>query len=765
MSVGTLTLRWPGILIGLLFMVVVLTACSDSTESTPTINGGSGAWEEYEAFCSEAAQTELDDNEDYTNGEVATFYAGLVERMESIDPPAEIADWHYRVLSGWEAVTMLFDAEPEDEIADPIMLFLDTEILSLFGAVEEAFDEMPADVRERLAAAGCGETDPADSQKSTGEGESDARQPDAASGSAKTDREALVALYNATDGENWSNNTNWLSDVPLDEWEGILVDYYTGRVVWLHLGENALSGEIPAELGSLSNLEQLHLDENALSGEIPAELGSLSNLAWLLLGDNALSGEIPAELGSLSNLAWLLLDSNELSGEIPAELGSLSNLVRLDLARNQLSGEIPEELGSLSNLVGLDLEDNALSGEIPAELGNLPNLQRLDLARNQLSGEIPVELGKIPNPKLDGNQLSGRILRPNGTNPQYAWDGSTIRVSWDAVEGADSYTVYHDYFRDDSCELGSDGSPSRCEELATNVVDTSYVHADPASGENYYWVVSCNSDGCSDIDSRFPAHPIDSDPVEAEPVADSSTATPRDTPTPAPNSTPTGAPTPTPIPTPTDTPTPTPSPTPTPIPVPKSPTNVRYALDGSTIRVSWDPVAGADSYTVYHYDVFPDCRVGRDGRPSFCEELATDVVDTSYVHADPASGENYYWVVACNRGGCSDVDSENPAAPIEAKPTRPTNVRYALDGSTIRVSWDPVAGADSYTVYHDDVFPDVCLLGRDGSPSFCEELATDVVDTSYVHADPDSVKNYYWVVACNRGGCSDIDSENPAKPE
>ena len=87
MSVGNLTLRWSGILMGILFMAVVLTACGDdSAESTSTINGDSGAWEEYEAFCSEAAQEELDDNEDYSNGEVSTFYAELVER-DGIDRP------------------------------------------------------------------------------------------------------------------------------------------------------------------------------------------------------------------------------------------------------------------------------------------------------------------------------------------------------------------------------------------------------------------------------------------------------------------------------------------------------------------------------------------------------------------------------------------------------------------------------------------------------------------------------------------------------
>ena len=178
-----------------------------------------------------------------------------------------------------------------------------------------------------------------------------ATAPPAASGSVETDREALVALYNATNGENWTLNEKWLSDAPLGEWEGVTTDD-DGRVTRLQFRNNKLSGEIPAELGSLSNLEWLSLrGNNKLSGEIPAELGSLSNLTYLDIShNNKLSGEIPAELGSLSNLERLLLGGNELSGEIPAELGSLSNLEILRLYGNELSGEIPAELGSLSNL-------------------------------------------------------------------------------------------------------------------------------------------------------------------------------------------------------------------------------------------------------------------------------------------------------------------------------------------------------------------------------------------------------------------------------
>ena len=122
--------------------------------------------------------------------------------------------------------------------------------------------------------------------------------------SAETDREALVAFYNATDGENWDESNSWLSDAPLGEWEGVTTDN-DGRVIRLILSGYRLIGEIPAELGSLSNLTILYLSGNELSGEIPAELGSLSNLVGLNLSGNQLSGEIPAELGSLSNLGYL----------------------------------------------------------------------------------------------------------------------------------------------------------------------------------------------------------------------------------------------------------------------------------------------------------------------------------------------------------------------------------------------------------------------------------------------------------------------------
>ena len=225
------------------------------------------------------------------------------------------------------------------------------------------------------------------------------------------DREALVALYNATDGPNWVDNHNWLSDAPIHEWSGVGVDEY-GRVTNLYLGGRQMTGELPPELGSLDSLREIRLGTNSLSGGIPEELGNLTSLTHLHLDTNWLSGEIPPELGNLTNLTELLLYGNQLSGEIPPELGDLSRLTALDLGYNQLSGGIPPELGRLTNLTVLHLDGNHLSGEVPAELGNLSSLTWLQLENNRLSGEIPSSLGSLSNLQslyLFSNNFSGDI--------------------------------------------------------------------------------------------------------------------------------------------------------------------------------------------------------------------------------------------------------------------------------------------------------------------------------------------------------------------
>ncbi len=269
---------------------------------------------------------------------------------------------------------------------------------------------------------------------------------------SSVERSALIALYNSTYGDNWTDNSGWKTP-PLhtdgfampgteDTWKGITIT--NSHVSEIFLIRNQLSGSIPSELGNLSNLEKLYFGHNQISGSIPSELGNLSNLLLLEFFENQLSGSIPSELGNLSNLLYLYLDSNKLSGAIPSELGNLLNLVYLFLENNQLTGIIPSKLGNLSNLLYLYLDSNKLSGNISDNILNLTALVDnggITLCNNSLYTDNDTvrnfinqkHYGDWESCQNNQNTKSLKIIYPNGDdnlsiNQDYVitWDSSNI---------------------------------------------------------------------------------------------------------------------------------------------------------------------------------------------------------------------------------------------------------------------------------------------------------------------------------------------------
>ncbi len=202
--------------------------------------------------------------------------------------------------------------------------------------------------------------------------------------------EALVALYSATDGDNWTNNTGWMTTDTPCSWHGVACQ--PGHVTGLFLADNQLTGHIPPEIGDLTELTTLHLYRNQLTGPIPPETGNLTALESLSLFANRLSGLIPGEIGNLTALTWLSLNHNQFSGPIPAEIGNLSGLNWLMLNNNELSGPVPAEIGNLTALKELRLGRNGLNDPIPAQMANLSALEHLSIHRNWFSGEIPAFL-------------------------------------------------------------------------------------------------------------------------------------------------------------------------------------------------------------------------------------------------------------------------------------------------------------------------------------------------------------------------------------
>ena len=86
-----------------------------------------------------------------------------------------------------------------------------------------------------------------------------------------------------------------------------------------------------------------------------------------------------------------------------------------------------------------------------------------------------------------------------------SWEGSGIQLSWGLVAGAEYYNVYFDDFWSDRCSIDQHGNPDRCETLVENVEGTSYLHEFGGSEETFYWVAACNSEGCSQVESKNPA--------------------------------------------------------------------------------------------------------------------------------------------------------------------------------------------------------------------------------------------------------------------
>ena len=228
------------------------------------------------------------------------------------------------------------------------------------------------------------------------------------------EREALQAIYTAYSGDTWAeeDRAGWNSDLPLDQWAGVVLDengYVSGLT--LNLPEGASVSTMPDEIGNLHSLTELYIDgpttlsENIsgcrmlqsitiedLYGTIHAELTACPELTYISIKGANAYGEIPAEIGNLSRLEILGIYDTRISGAIPASLGNCTELRTLWLRNNNLSGSIPTELTGCPNLTVIKLEYNHLSGSLPESLGQMPALKRLSLYANLLSGAIPQSL-------------------------------------------------------------------------------------------------------------------------------------------------------------------------------------------------------------------------------------------------------------------------------------------------------------------------------------------------------------------------------------
>ena len=392
-------------------------------------------------------------------------------------------------------------------------------------------------------------------------------------------------------------------------------------------------------------------------------------------------------------------------------------------------------------------------------------------------------------------------------NQSHHYEGWTMVVAWDASDGATHYKVYYSDFHDDSCGVSTGGRPAFCRQLAGDVVGTSYIHTSPDRDENQYWVVACNSSGCSEIDSSTPAR-LNGPAMPEGVICDRSEVIP-------------GSP---------------------------SVPDVSVSWDGPDVRISWVPSPGA--IPTYYNILYRARSRGWIG----CKYLLADnLTETTYAHRDQVKpipnapraahvtdrtsdsltiewrpsrvaedrSNITYSVTACNDAGCSDsfrekaqvgvpldtthfelqrgspedpagsdmvameiatggkyrddglqpgsvysyelracndtgCSSPTPVAGLTEAvgavdvPSAPTNIRgrkvdVFLDTDDAEVFWDEVDGATYYEVYQ--------------GANYDAEVSAP--KTSYYDRSPDElvgrfIRTTYRVKACNKSGCSPL---------
>jgi hypothetical protein len=257
--------------------------------------------------------------------------------------------------------------------------------------------------------------------------------------SRQGDSLALIGIYDSMDGSNWSKKTHWKTAEPMDNWEGVSLQ--GGRVSKLNLRSVGATGDFPAELGNLSELDTLYCQGNEITS-LPSSINELEDLEILAISFNEFTA-LPDQITELQKLRRILAEGNYFE-TLPEQLGSIANLEMLNIQGSNLT-RIPSSITSLSFLSYLGLHQNKLGFDaIEQSYG--------DVSRIEYYGQKA--LGDTTHLDISSTQNIGIIV--GGSQNHYTWykDGIAISpaVDSDTIEVSESGVYY--------ATISSDSIPS-----------------------------------------------------------------------------------------------------------------------------------------------------------------------------------------------------------------------------------------------------------------------------------------------------------------
>lgn len=265
----------------------------------------------------------------------------------------------------------------------------------------------------------------------------------------------IGSWYNA--GAPWKDKTGWVNMTPetMGDAVGIEVDE-NGRVTVIDMQKvttekesggkistgNNLIGELTPLVGNLKKLKQINIKQNFFIGEIPNEIGLLSELERLSLGGSYWEIDVRDNMNARKNWQELehiqvsydgdpytwqpsgkrISSTNNFHSDLPPEIGNLQHLKLIEIRQQYLTGSLPENWGNLSSIRGIFLEDtrgqekNTLAGEIPSSWGNLETLFFFKLSNYNTHTRFS---GSLPQGMLNWSQLSNIAINSNNFSGEF----------------------------------------------------------------------------------------------------------------------------------------------------------------------------------------------------------------------------------------------------------------------------------------------------------------------------------------------------------
>ena len=103
-----------------------------------------------------------------------------------------------------------------------------------------------------------------------------------------------------------------------------------------------MTGTLPTQIGSLSNIFGFDLSKNRLTGIIPHNFKQIHSMTFFRLGNNLLTGTIPDIFDNMTRISLIEFSFNKFTGQIPSSIWGLSSLEELILENNELIDAVPD---------------------------------------------------------------------------------------------------------------------------------------------------------------------------------------------------------------------------------------------------------------------------------------------------------------------------------------------------------------------------------------------------------------------------------------